>query len=738
MENTSHIWRFFRAGGFDQVLIESGDDIKNLHQLDPKLWVALTCPIHGIEFDPKTLNFLDTDHDQRIRVPEILTACKWACSVLKNPDDLLKSSPALQLSAINDASDEGKILLAAARQILINLGKSDAKEITADDTANTQRIFAQTRFNGDGIIPLHSAEDPALAAVIQDIMKCEGVKIDRSGKDGIDHAASDKFFADCALVGQWLSHVNQRQKSDILPLGDQTDEAFALLKTLQPKIDDYFTRCQLAEFDPRAIAALNLADAQFAGMAKDKLSLASAQVADLPLAQIGPDRPLALDDTLNPAYAGAMQLFAKNIIEPLIGKRQALALDDWKNILTQFEPYRKWLATQPNTSVDKLSHDRILEILAGNHQPAINDLLAKDIALSAEANAITAVDQLVHYYRDLYRLLNNFVSFRDFYGRKNKATFQVGTLYLDQRSCDLCIRVQDIGKHVPMAVLSRTCLVYCDCTRKISGEKMIIVAAFTDGDSDNLMVGRNGLFFDRNGNDWDANIVKIIDNPISIRQAFWSPYKRVIRWIEEQVAKRLAAADASSVSAITSTADQVAATATTTPPPAKPPEPKKFDVGVVAAMGVAIAGLTTTLGIILQSFFGLGKYMPLGIVALLLIISGPSMAIAWLKLRQRNLGPLLDANGWAVNASARINIPFGASLTAMPKLPPGAQRNNNDPYADSHAAKWWTIVILVLAAFVFFGWYYGGLERVAPNIFPKSSWVKTHFPTTQPVVEPGK
>ena len=76
------------------------------------------------------------------------------------------------------------------------------------------------------------------------------------------------------------------------------------------------------------------------------------------------------------------------------------------------------------------------------------------------------------------------------------------------------------------------------------GEKMTIAAAFTDGDSDNLMVGRNGLFYDRKGQDWDATITKIIENPISIRQAFWAPYKKLVRLIEEQVARRAAAAGA--------------------------------------------------------------------------------------------------------------------------------------------------------------------------------------------------
>src|SRR5204863_3280980 len=188
---------------------------------------------------------------------------------------------------------------------------------------------------------------------------------------------------------------------------------------------------------------------------------------------------------------------------------------------------------------------RLRELLAGPAREKITALIAQDQKLEPEFAAIASVEQLVRYHRDLYTLCNNFVSFRDFYGRKDKAIFQAGTLYLDQRSCDLCLTVEDAARHALMAALAGTYLAYCDCVRKATGEKMQIVAAFTDGDSDNLMVGRNGLFYDRKGRDWDATITKIVDNPISIRQAFWSPYKKLVRMIEERAAKQAAAADAS-------------------------------------------------------------------------------------------------------------------------------------------------------------------------------------------------
>ena len=92
---TKHTWRFFRAGGFDQVRLDSGADLMNLDQLDQKLWVALACPTSGLEFDSKTLALIDTDHDGRIRPPELIAAFKWAGSCLKNPEELAEIIPEL-------------------------------------------------------------------------------------------------------------------------------------------------------------------------------------------------------------------------------------------------------------------------------------------------------------------------------------------------------------------------------------------------------------------------------------------------------------------------------------------------------------------------------------------------------------------------------------------------------------------------------------------------------------------
>ena len=80
------------------------------------------------------------------------------------------------------------------------------------------------------------------------------------------------------------------------------------------------------------------------------------------------------------------------------------------------------------------------------------------------------------------------------------------------------------------------------------------------------------------------------------------------------------------------------------------------------------------------------------------MISGPAMVVAWFKLKKRNLGPVLDANGWAINARARINISFGTSLTKLAYLPEGSHRSLADPFADKKSV--WPFYALIAGVII--------------------------------------
>lgn len=715
-----HRWGFFRAGGFDQVKLDSGADIAALDKLDQKLWAALSCPTRGLEFDEKTMDLLDTDKDGRIRAPEIIAAAKWATSMLKDPGVLLDPASPLELGQINDATPEGRQLLASARQILVNLGKQDQSVITLAETTDTAMIFAQTRFNGDGIVPPDSAGDEALRQIIADILTCMGGETDRSGKQGISQARLDLFFEAAEAFANWRGLLAKDPAT--MPLGEATPKAWGSYSRVKAKIDDYFARTRLTAFDPRAGAAMNRQETEYLAIAGRELTLAAGEVAGLPLARVEAGRALPLTAGLNPAWEAAIWQFAADVVTPMLGQQESLTEAQWATIQSRFSAHAAWLSVKAGSLAEPLGEARVRQILDANARGAVADLIAQDKALEPEASAIAMVDKLVRFKRDLYRLLINYVNLKDFYSPQETAVFQAGVLYLDQRSCELCVRVDDMAKHGTLAPLSRAYLAYCECTRKgvAAVEKMMIAAAFTAGDSDNLMVGRNGVFYDRKGQDWDATIVKIVDNPISIAQAFWSPYKRLIRAIEEQITKRATAADAAATASLTDASGAVMAAK-----PGEPPKPKpKIDIGTVAALGVGVGAITAALGALLQAFFGLGMLMPLGLIGLVLAISGPAMVIAWLKLRQRNLGPMLDASGWAVNTRAKINLPFGRLLTKRAALPAGAQRDLFDPYAESKAGRYWTIVAVAVLGVSWGVWYFGVAERLCPGVFPKSGFVE--------------
>lgn len=700
----AHTFHFFRTGAVDQVSVRDADDLRGLLDLDPKLWVALAMPTRDVDIDAATLDAIDEDKDGRIRIADIQATIKWIIATFKNPNDVLKGGNALPLASIADAK-----VVAAAQRMLANLNKAGETSLSVDDAAAVSKTFADTVLNGDSIVIAESSDDADTQKAITDAIACTAAVTDRSGKPGLDQAHADEFFAEIDKRAAWLAAGKQTENQ---PLGEKTQAAVAALTAVQAKIEDFFTRCRLAAYDARAQAAMSGQEADLVAMATQALHASSDEIAKLPLAKITPEAKLPLGAGTNPAWATRMNEFYTAAIEPIVGAKTEITADDVTSVVQKLAAAVAWLGAKPATKVDALDEAWVTKLSAPAMRDAIKTLIAKDAALADEYGQIAAVEKAVRVHRDFGRVLRNFANFSDFYSKQNGA-FQCGTLYLDGRAMKLCIPVSDAGKHGALAAAADACLVYCDIKR--GSEAKQIVAALTNGDSDNVFVGRNGVFYDRAGNDWDATVAKIVANPISIREAFWSPYKKAVKLIEGMVTKRAQAADAAAdakmqaASTAAANADKAAADAA-----AKPPAGKKIDLGTVAAIGVAVGGVGTLVGALLSAIFGLGKWLPLGLLAILLMISGPSMLLAWLKLRRRNLGPILDANGWAINGRARINVSFGAKMTELAELPRGATRSFDDPYADKKSP--WKLYLFLIVVLVLAGsWYVGKLDSYLPE-----------------------
>ncbi len=708
----NHTWSFSTIGGIKRVNLETGADLLALNSLDQKLWTALSCPVEGLEIDPKTLALIDTDDDGKIRAPEVMAAVAWILSLLKNPDELLKQADTLALDALND-SDEAQYLLLSAKLVLKNIGKEDALSISSLDTADLEMVFANTAFNGDGIITLTSADTDSLKSLVQTIINLFGASQDRSGQEGIGLPQIESFYAALTAFQNWQTQA-QNGGQTILPFGAHTAAAYAAYQALCDKIEDYFLRCKLANFDQDSLSALNLSSSRVEEISAANLLAKINDISNYPLSKIGFEPTLKLSQNLNPAWETAVANFLAEVVTKIFPGKTEISLQDWEHIKALFEPYQIWLAAKEGEVVEGLSAAEIEFALLPDTRLALETLIAKDVALTAEAEGMILVDKLLRFHKDLFGLLRNFVTFYDFYAPDQKAIFQVGTLFIDQRSCDLCIKVNDMDRHNAMASLSGLYLLYCDCVSKSTGESMTIVAALTNGDIDNLIEGRKAVFYDRKGNDYDATVVKIIENPISIRQAFWTPYRRVARFIETQVNKfasdqdgKIEQSSSSKVSDMAATAETHAGNALADAEPEKAATPSAFDigkfVGIFAAIGLAIAAIGTLLSSLVSGFLALPYWkMPLALAGILLLISGPSMIIAWLKLRKRNLAPVLDANGWAINAKATVNISFGDTLTHLAEIPKDASVNYKDPFKKKGMPFWIRFLIGFIAGVIIY------------------------------------
>lgn len=500
------------------------------------------------------------------------------------------------------------------------------------------------------------------------------------------------------------------------PYGDGSDAAEAAVAAVRQKVADWYMRCRMVQFDEDAAAVLDVQVDKIAAISGDDLVARSAEIATYPLARPVKDALLPLKEDINPAWQGPMAALAAAL--PELDGKTTLPEEEWNAIVAKVDAYTAWKAEGAK---------------------AMDEAIAAQLA--DHAAAIAPVERLVRYSREFIKLLHNYVVFTDFYKRDDncQAVFQAGKLYIDQRCCELCVRVSDMAKSTATAGKSGMYLIYCHCVAKGGGKQMDIVASLTDGDIGGLHEGKNAVFYDRDGNDYDAIVTKIVDNPISVRQAFWSPYRKFGNWVTDKITKSASEKESKQFDEMTAKAENASTDFGAKPADATAAEKKAmpFDIakfaGIFAAIGLALGAIGAALTM-LGSFLVSRWYNIILLVgAVIILISGPSMLLAWLKLRKRNLGPVLNANGWAMNSDVKVNTTFGKTLTSMAKYPKVVGR---DPFAEKRMAWWKKVliwIVIVGGAFVLiFRWTQGrwvwqpkpvAVEAVAEDATPDETVV---------------
>ena len=717
-------WSFFRAAGVTQPRVETGDDIRHLSELPDELWTILSCPSSGLQFDQKTFKYIDFDNDGHIRVREIVLSLQWLLQRLKDPAELLLDSDEVPLTSFSDTK-EGQDLATAAKMLLSVLGKKDATKLTLADVMSRQATFLGEPFNGDGVVTGAGADSPDVAKafaklgtdpakvkqLVADVVAATGGTPDRSGVPGVDAAKLDAFYAEINAHLAWLER-GVAEKATLFPLGDGTAAASAAINAVRAKIDDYFLRCRLASFDAKSTEALNRTTSDYAAISAGDLNGSTEAIAAFPLSHIEPDAPLALAEGVNPSWRAAIATFVTAAANPILGREiTVLTEEDWKAVCAKIAPYQAWQGAVGGASVASLGEARLREALADKaSREAVLKLIALDLEHSAEIGVLDDLEKFVRFHANLNRLFHNYVNFADYYDPKYDEIFRAGSLYIDGRVCRLCIDIANMGAHAALAGSSKMYLAYCDITRSETHEKKTICAIVTAGFASTIWVGRNGIFYDREMKDWEAVVVKIVEAPVSLKEAFWSPWLKIADMINAQIEKILSSKQdkmLGDASTKVGTLDVPAAAPAAPAAPAAKPD-SAMVASSIAVIGVALGAIGSAIGGLIAAVKGVSFYMVLlGILIIFLVVSGPSVLLAWFKMRNRDLAPVLNACGWAVNKKLLMNTRLGREFTHEAVIPFGSHVDPRDPYAQSHALRNTILTLIVVAAIALICHAYG-------------------------------
>jgi hypothetical protein len=657
---------FNNYGGSYQLKIETPEDLKKILDLDEALWAATSLPIDILNMDKKFLEYLDTDSNGRIRTDEIKNGVRWLFNILKDCSHISEKTEVLFLENINTDIMEGKTLQDTAKIILSNLNeKNNPDRINLMQVRNLQGIMASSTTNGDGIITPDAAEDEELTGLINLIMKLMGSSNDASGKSGINVTQATEFFTQVTLYLEWIEKgkiPEGKEKTEIKVWGNSTHDAFISLEDVERKLDEFFAQCAITHFDNRIKNALQLKQKELDETDFTDRSIILDRLKTAPLAEINSEGVLHLDGYINSLFRDAIADFRERVLTKIYGETTKLTQKQWEDVKNIFHNYRAYIDGKKGEKVAGIEEGVLRKYLHGGYRERIFSLIQRDLAVAEKIKHIRDVEKLILYQRFLLEFTNNSASFASVYNPDIRSIFEAGTLVIDGRKIPFTILINDRNKHKKVAQNSNVYLMYLEITSKHNGDaKFEIVAAVTSGDSGTLRIGKRGIFFTRDGKEWDAEVIDIVINPIGLLESIKAPFIKLTDSIKDQI-ERFAK----------SREDRIETTVVS-------PSGASVTRDLLVGGGVAIAALGSSFAYIAKAVSQVRPvHFLITIGIILFVILFPGLIIGFIKLRKRNLSILFEASGCAINVRMKLTVGLGRLFTFVPAYPVNSQKKRLD------------------------------------------------------------
>lgn len=679
-------YTFENYGGTYQLHIASMSDLGALGELDEPFWIATSAPTHQLRCDKQALDYIDRDQNGRILSDDIRAADKWLRTVLKSFDAIDEKRLELDPAHLSKNSPEGTRMLRTARRILKNVGHAEADTLPLSVVQNQKAILQRGDSNGDGIIPPGSIADEGIAGLITDIMNTVGSVEDLSGAKGVDKAHLDRFIASADGFVKW-QHMHK--KEDMQPLSSGTVEAYNLLQSLRPVIEDFFQLCRVVQLNDvlsRETPPGKVPEAVF-----EPGACAAEYLKNSPIAKPNAAGTLPLQEGLNPQYHSEIRKFFDTVVTPLPqldldSNLEMMTEAEWRRIDAAFAPYRTWLAAKTGGEVEKLSLEKLEAYLQSDLPQRLQKCFDDDLAVADELAAVKDLEKVILLQRWFLPVCNNFISFPHLYNPKTRAMFEIGELVIDGRIFALNIRVTDPKAHAKVAKASGIYLMYSEITGKDAKDKFYIVTPVTSRRLGHLGVNKRGVLFDLDGRQWDARVIQVVENPVSLFEALMAPFQKIGKMLAGTVQKISSSAEKQIQTKLTSTGTEmekgvttgIASAATAPPAPvaaapvAAAPPSGSAGRDMLMTGGVTIAALGSSFAFIAKTIADLDWYKALAVVAVALgIILIPVIIVAMYRLYRRNLSGILEGSGWAINGRMRLTYRLSKIFAPTPVRPHG-------------------------------------------------------------------
>ncbi len=708
----SHRPTFDKYGGDHHLRISQVEDLKHILTLADGRWMATSCPTFGLKVDPAFIKFLDADGNRRIISNEVRGAISWTLERLRPSETWKAQQPALPINLINSDHPDGKVLESAARLVLENLGLPDATEVSLEQIRNRQGIISQATCNGDGIIPPEAIEDPETAQFARDLVATLGGVSDASGLKGVNEEILDRFRKEASAYLGWYAQgviPEDQTSTDIMSFGAATPTMFQAIASVRDKIEQFFAQCELVRFDARMEERVGPREDEIAQLDYKDRNAILEYLRLAPLAKPNSKFLLPLNDDINELYSGPIGSLRTHVILPIFGDgANTLNEVQWREILGKFASYEAWLKSKPTATVEALGVDKLRAYLDASYDADIREMIFKDRDVADEIQRLQGLERLILYHQWLFEFVNNYVSFPRLFDPEHRAIFEMGTLILEGREFALSLRVENRSVNSNLAKNGGMYLLYLQITGSKPEDSFEIVTPVTKGGSRGFYVGRRGVFLTMDGRELDAQIVQIVENPISLWESMKEPFRKLRDIVERRftqltttiqkeaetgIGKVGAGAETSIQTDLRQAQQEGGQPAVAAPPPSGPggfSEPSKPEVrtsgsarDLMIGVGFLAAGVGTAFKFLVDAAKQLSNPRT---VWILLIVIGVFLAIglivttisAWLRLRRRDLGVLLQASGWAINGRMRIIRPMARFFSRKTQFPEGSRKGRRD------------------------------------------------------------